>query len=1094
LRLLTLALGVMLMTCQIGLGQEGAPGLCEPWDTEYGGEDATGDHVLALWQFSPGAETTDSSGKGHDLTLKGGAFGPEGRFGSCLESARGWPDEDKPHAAVTPNSPSLTPKGAFSIEMWLCPKPELEGYPESFLADKRYVSDDDYQIILGRADGQGRRRLQASLGFGDGSETYTSAPAAFEPGRWYHLVFVYDGAGKGTFFLNGGELGGGEYPARRALSPGKHPLSIGDRIGSYYHGFPGYLDQVRLCEGALEFRRLGLDLVRERTAFVRMEKPAPLRFTVTNFLREPAEGVVARISLSGRGEREFQIPALAPGAQHLLDYALDTSLRPGEYEVQARLDLPGEDSYSTQTSVPIVIVARPLPHRMPVLMWGGLSGQAVSDEMQRLKRIGFTHFLGLGANFAKVWDAGQPTEADTPEAVAARKRVLDEALAQGVSVCATLSPGSWARGKQELLRVGRDGKPYEGKSDICGLFPELRDFCYNVGASVVQTYGDYPAFDCALLHTEVRDGANVCFHDHDRAAFREAAGFDIPEQVSGKAGVRYADLADFPADRVIADDDPLYVYYRWYWKQGDGWNGLNTALHEGLRSTGRADLWTFHDPAVRVASTYGSGGAVDVLSQWTYSYPDPIRIGTATDELLAMVGGADHPQQAMKMTQIIWYRSQTAPASKESEQRPAAQSVWEDTDPDAAFITIHPMHLREAFWTKIARPIKGIMYHGWQSLVPTDSTSSYRYTHPQTQHELARLVREVVEPLGPTLVQVPGIRSDVAFLESFASQMFARRGTYGWGHTWTGDAYLVMQWAGLQPEIVYDETVVQRGLEGFKVLVMMDCDVITRTMADRIRAFQADGGIVVGDDRLCPAIKPDITLQAYERVRKADEDKAALQKLAAQLREELAPGYTWPVLSDNPDVVTYRRRYGTTDYIFAINDHREFGEYVGHHGLVMENGLPSEATIALARGSGFVYDLVSHGPVEAKQAGGGLAVAARLGPCEGRLLMVCEREIAGVRVDCPDTAPTGGSLAVELAVVDAGGEALDAVVPVRVEILDPDGRAAESSGYYGAAGGRFRLTLDLAPNDLAGTWQLRASELASGRTVTRYFRVTRADD
>ena len=39
---------------------------------------------------------------------------------------------------------------------------------------------------------------------------------------------------------------------------------------------------------------------------------------------------------------------------------------------------------------------------------------------------------------------------------------------------------------------------------------------------------------------------------------------------------------------------------------------------------------------------------------------------------------------------------------------------------DAAYITISPMHLRESFWTKIARPVRGIMYHGWQALVPTD--------------------------------------------------------------------------------------------------------------------------------------------------------------------------------------------------------------------------------------------------------------------------------------------------------------------------------------------------------------------------------------
>jgi hypothetical protein len=93
--------------------------------------------------------------------------------------------------------------------------------------------------------------------------------------------------------------------------------------------------------------------------------------------------------------------------------------------------------------------------------------------------------------------------------------------------------------------------------------------------------------------------------------------------------------------------------------------------------------------------------------------------------------------------------------SKQHAEAGAGLAAWEDHDPGAAYITIAPMHLREALWTKLARPVGGIMYHGWQSLVPTASTGAYRYTHPDTQHELARLVREVVRPLGPMLLQCP---------------------------------------------------------------------------------------------------------------------------------------------------------------------------------------------------------------------------------------------------------------------------------------------------------------------------------------------------
>ena len=60
--------------------------------------------------------------------------------------------------------------------------------------------------------------------------------------------------------------------------------------------------------------------------------------------------------------------------------------------------------------------------------------------------------------------------------------------------------------------------------------------------------------------------------------------------------------------------------------------------------------WTFFDPAVRVPSLWGSGGGVDVISQWTSS--QPIKIGQATDELFAMAAGRPG-QRVMKMTQVI---------------------------------------------------------------------------------------------------------------------------------------------------------------------------------------------------------------------------------------------------------------------------------------------------------------------------------------------------------------------------------------------------------------------------------------------------------
>jgi hypothetical protein len=1081
--------------------------LSEPFRQVYTGDDATGKHVRALWQFDGDTPGKDMSGKGSDLTLRGAQFVSGGLFGGGLESFCGWPVEDKPHYASARNNPALCPTGAFSVELWIKPKPEIKGYPEAFLLDKKYVDNTDYQLTLGPADGAEARAILMRLGFGADTATCASLPVKFPPDQWRHIAFTYDGNGTGCFYVDGGAAGSTYLPGRKGIAPGKKDLVLGDRIGSYFHGFPGIIDQVRLCDGVLEFRPLVLSLTSLRKTFVRMEPGAELTFAVKNLQRLPVKDASVTLTLGNFAPQKRTLVEIAPGAVETVSYALDTSLRPDTYKLAAEVDVPGDTPLHSRDEFTLTLVPRPMPHTMPVVMWGAGLG-----EVDRLKDIGFTHAIGVPIDVAAVWDAGKPIVSGKPEDRAKVFADLDRALATGISAVASLSPGSWARSKTEVQRIDRQGKPI-ARPDVCASLPQVRDFCYNVGASMAQTYGSHPGLTTALIHTEVRSDSAPCFHESDREAFRKFAGYDIPAEAGGRWGVKYTEVKDFPADRVIPDNYPLYVYYKWLWKQGDGWNDLHSAVDAGLKSTGRKDLWTFHDPAVRVQSVYGSGGNVDVLSHWTYSYPDPIRIGLCTDELFCMAQGASRPdQQVMKMTQIIWYRSQTAPEPGEQAQAQTAtfndqdtrptgtgrvdaqgryQASWEREIPDARFITIAPMHLREAFWTKMARPIQGIMYHGWQSLVPVEgSTSSYRYTHPETKNELRRLVKSVVEPLGPALMQVPDRPSDVAFLESFASQNFAQRGTYGWNGGWAGDAYLILMYAQLQPKIVYDETVQKDGLDAYKILVAVDCDVLTRSVVDKIKAFQAQGGLLIGDENLCPALKPDLLLPRHDRPKEADKGRGLNLQAAADLRKALDARYSRHADSSTPDVVTRVRQYGTTDYLFAVNDLREFGDYVGHHGLVMENGLPTSSTLTLARG-GHVYDLVARREVTTRLADGNLTIAADFGPCEGRVYMVTSQALSAVSVEAPSEAKPGDEVTFKAAVLGEDGKPLDAVVPVRIDILDPHGRAAEFSGYYGAKDGQVQVTAKLAPNDVPGLWRVHVEELASGLTRDAYMRVNR---
>ena len=62
-------------------------------------------------------------------------------------------------------------------------------------------------------------------------------------------------------------------------------------------------------------------------------------------------------------------------------------------------------------------------------------------------------------------------------------------------------------------------------------------------------------------------------------------------------------------------------------------------------------------------------------------------------------------------------------------------------------------------------------------------------------------------------------RSEVALLESFTSQMFARRGGYGSNMDWATDVWLALQHAHVPTDILFEETLIKNGLSGRKVLV-----------------------------------------------------------------------------------------------------------------------------------------------------------------------------------------------------------------------------------------------------------------------------------
>lgn len=1063
----------------------------ELWKKPFAGAEINGAGVTALWEFKKLSETKDSSANAINIKLQGDSkFAADGVFGgNCLES---FPTaENKAMGAICEKKLSLkAPENKLAVEAWI--KLKNESFPKSNLAviaDCKGIfypkegsnANSGFSLYLEK-NPQGKISTVVNLGFGEKSETFRSRPMEIEPGKWTSIAFTYDGEGRCSIFVNAARVAFSSKPGYTAVAEPFYMLSLGERAVSSYSGFPGFIGQVRVSKFIPDYLevpfKISISPTKGRSVLVRMEDvKIPLDIGNTS------SGILKNVNIS-YSIKSFPLSKqsvkaeIAKGENIEVPVPVDSSLKPGTYdfEVTAAGELNGRKIEST-VKFPLTIVPRPMPWAMPVVMWG-------TGDIQTVKEIGFTH------NQQHIAFKNGP-DADYDAVIEQFRKKMDEHLAAGLYVNAHLHVNIVLSKemKEKFTRVNKAGTPSPNVG-VCASAPELQDFMEKISSLTANNFGEHPGLNSCLLNSEMRDNSTICFHDWDSKTYSQFSADcqdALAKGIITKYGVAPYKLKGITANKIIPDDNEYLKFLRWWWATGDGWNDMHTLTSNAMKAKpANKNFWTFYDPAVRVPSTWGSGGNADMISQWTYSYPDPIKVGQATDELFAMAEG-NPEQQVMKMTQIIWYRSKVAPNLPKEESQKAQ---WEKDIPDAKFVTISPDHIKEALWSEISRPVKGIMYHGWESLVPVNQKQQwgYRYTNPETKDTLKQILAEVIKPFGPMLLQVPDWQTDVALLESFTSQMLYGRGTWGWGETWECEMHLILQWAGLQPQIIYEESISKKGLDKFKILAMPNCDALPESVYKKIIDFQKRGGIVIADSRLTPAIVPDIDLGPYKRINNAKTDKEALQKMAGELKNTLKNIYQRKFDSDNMDVVLRLREYKGADYLFALNDARTYGDYLGRHGLVMEKGLPSKASISIKSDAMAVYDLLAHKKLSTAKDQDLIKWTAELPPGGGNIWLLLKQPIAKIKIDLPDSIDCGMSGKLQVSMLDEKNNIIDAVLPIKITITDSTGAEAEKSGYYGIKD-ILDLTLDIASNDSKGNWKVEVEDLASGIRESKKFTV-----
>ena len=641
---------------------------------------------------------------------------------------------------------------------------------------------------------------------------------------------------------------------------------------------------------------------------------------------------------------------------------------------------------------------------------------------------------------------------------------------------------------EKYPRVNKDGTRFTRSVDSTapGCMDELRgyveyhaDVAARIAAKTGCTVGLMP-------ESEERIWTKPSFAPHNIAAYKAATGRDVPPEAEGRAAPHWSKLKDLPADRVVDRNHPLLAFYRWFWREGEGSPSYYKVVLETFRRKLGHTPFSMYDPVTREPPLWGMCGDVTHNNQWVTCYPNPCQHAYFVSEQNAFAEGCPG-QRVVTMIQGIAASSIIAPTN----DLPAKVPEWRLKNPAAVFVTPPPDLMVEQLWSAITRKIDGFGFHGWDCLwVLGDDygrgRNYYRYTNPESRKAVTRFMLDVAVPLGPLLKAVPERPGEVAVLDTFASAILSGEGYWDWYRSAHACGFLA-EAANLAPVTLFEEAIEKRGIpESVKVILASGQGVVTKETAAALKAFQARGGKIVADKSFVPAIKADAELpsdkdvvvaasEVEEEVRADDMIPEEMKKTkdcklrdlkwrrrAAALAKICRAWVPAAVEADDDHIFLRMRTYRAADYVFAVNDKRDFGDYVGPWRRIMEKGMPNETVVTVRRNAGAVYDLVRHEPVPFEVVDGTTRIPVKYETNDGRLLMVAPRPLAPLKFK---TRVADGGVKVAVISPDA-----DVMIPIKIT-------SATSKPFYGVVqGGKWMRMVKGASAD-----SVEVTNLADGK-------------
>lgn len=532
-----------------------------------------------------------------------------------------------------------------------------------------------------------------------------------------------------------------------------------------------------------------------------------------------------------------------------------------------------------------------------------------------------------------------------------------------------------------------------------------------------------------------------------RAAFRAKTGRDAPrrraEELRGVSG-------------VLPDDDPWLEWMRFRSQDilAEYQAVVQRAISEAApRAVGGPEHGAVWWPGIGAVPTYELG-AVGLLTYYAYPPYPPYHLLFAEQ---AFLGGRE----------------------KELWATPSAHNnIW-----GPSFEERTPEYERSSFFSLLTAGAKGITY------CPFQAEAQFTEGHPAVWEEF-RHQGELVEKFGPLLYRLRRVPSPLGLLLSFSTSAYRvfdllprpyhHEDTHA--HAVAGTFFALLR-AQLPVELVDEESLGRGEAKRYRVLLLTDVQVLPASVYRALTEYVRNGGTVLLD-RNCRVEVPGARRLEETFDAHPTSPPERRQAAVAAARRVLYP-LVEPLLRCPSDELAVRAFDANGVRALMLLNLRDTEP------LTVQVALPAEAT---------VYDVFAERVVET----GGMTFRAG----EGKLLLLTPTRLEKVTIEIPavrgkglrvgNELPYGRGAAavpavpfpVTIRLLDAAGQGVPGLQPVRVQFLAPDGRERrEYGGYRVAEEGRLELRPTFAVNDPPGEWMVVATDLLGGHVASARFRL-----